>query len=209
MTPAWARLEPPWRECFLLAWESFRAGSVPVGAVLIDAAGATVSRGRNRRNETACPAGQISASGLAHAEINALVSLPPADYGDHVMYSTLEPCLLCTAALRQCHVGTVRFAGPDPMFAGVDRIPDLNPFLGHGWTRREGPLGGPFGQLAVVLHLVWALENGARSLVDGHAEQMPAELRAARRLAGPTAERLRALPLPDALPQLVDRSTGR
>ena len=25
-----------WRECFLAAWESFRAGSIPVGAALVD-----------------------------------------------------------------------------------------------------------------------------------------------------------------------------
>ena len=203
MTPAWESLEPPWRECFLLAWEAFRAGSIPVGAVLLDGAGTTVSRGRNRRSERSGPAGQLSASSLAHAEINALVTLPPADYSDHVMYTTLEPCLLCTAALRQCHVGTVRFAGPDPLFAGIDRIPDLAPFLASRWTRREGPLGGPFGRLAVVLHLVWAVENGAQSLVDGHAVTMPDELAAARRLAGVAADRLRALPLPEALPALL------
>jgi tRNA(adenine34) deaminase len=203
VTPAWESLEPPWRECFLLAWESFRAGSIPVGAVLLDGAGTAVSRGRNRRSERCGPDGQLSASGLAHAEINALVTLPPADYSDHVMYTTLEPCLLCTAALRQCHVGTVRFAGPDPLFAGIDRIPDLGPMMARRWTRREGPLGGPFGRLAVVLHLVWAVENGAQSLVDGHTGTMPDELDTARRLAGPTADRLRALPFPEALRTLL------
>ncbi len=52
---AWADLPEPWPMCFRLAWESFRAGSVPVGAVLVDAGGAVVATGRNRRGEPTGP----------------------------------------------------------------------------------------------------------------------------------------------------------
>lgn len=204
----WESLGPVWQECFLLAWESFRAGSVPVGAVVVDADGAVVARGRNRRNEPGGPHGSVSNSGLAHAEINALVALPPADYGDHVMYTTLEPCLLCTAALRQCRVGTVRFAGEDPMWTGIERLAEALTYVGTWWTRREGPLGGPFQRLAIVLHLVWALGNGARPVVDCYTEARPDAVRIAERLVGPPADRLRAMSLAEALPQLTQMQNG-
>src|SRR5690348_10834728 len=99
MRDTWRGLAWPWHECFQLAWESFQAGSVPVGAVLVDGSGQRVSSGRNRRRESGAVPGQISGSNLAHAELNALASLPPGDYPQHVLYTTLEPCLLCTAAL--------------------------------------------------------------------------------------------------------------
>jgi tRNA(Arg) A34 adenosine deaminase TadA len=205
MVAIWEGLEPAWHACFLLAWESFQARSIPVGAVLVDGAGTIVARGRNRLSENTRFEGQVSGSGIAHAEINALVTLSPGDYSDHVLYTTLEPCLLCTAALRQCHIGAVRFAGPDPMWFGIDRLPDLNHHLGRWWARREGPLGGPFQSLAVILHLISAIERGVHSIVDCHAEAMPELLRVARRLANPSADGLRVMTLLEALRRVGDQ----
>jgi hypothetical protein len=54
-----------WRECFLAAWESFRVGSVPVGAVLVGPDGMVVTRGRNRFNEAAGPPGEVAGSYIA------------------------------------------------------------------------------------------------------------------------------------------------
>jgi tRNA(adenine34) deaminase len=201
MTDPFTTVEPIWAECFRLAWESFRAGSIPVGAVLVDAAGAVVRRGRNHLNEAA--GAPIVGGNLAHAEVNALVTLPPGDYTDHVLYSTLEPCLLCTGALRHCHVGTVRFAAADHMWPGMDRIRDLGPHFARRWPRREGPLDGPLARLATVLHLVSAVERGIGSVVDCYAHATPDALAAARRIAGPTAGRLRSLSLREALPALT------
>src|SRR5205823_5355576 len=50
---AWARLDGPWREAFRLAWEAFGAGTIPIGAVVVDEKGTVVARGRNRVFETA------------------------------------------------------------------------------------------------------------------------------------------------------------
>jgi tRNA(adenine34) deaminase len=192
-------IEPPWHECFLLAWESFRAGSVPVGAVLVDGAGRTVGRGRNRNGETDGPVGQIAGSNLAHAEVNALATLPPGDYPEHVLYSTLEPCFFCTLALRHSHVGAVRFAAADPMWRGIEELPALNPHLRRRWTRRDSAIGGRWGNLAMVLLLVQALESAADSIVDCYATTSPDALRIARGLAGPVADELRSMSLAAAL----------
>ena len=188
-----------WRSCFLLAWEAFQSRSMPVGAVLVDAQGELVRSGRNRSNERAGPAGHVVGSSIAHAEINTLATLPPGDYRDHILYSTLEPCFLCTAALRHSHVGVVRFAAPDPMWHGVDRLPEISPQIARRWTRRERPLGGHLQTWAALLPLVSAVERGVGSVQQSHAGTMPELLSLARSWAGATADRLRTLDLDSAL----------
>ncbi len=123
---AWVALIEPWRLAFELAFAAFRAGSVPVGAVIVADEGGVVARGRSRSGESEAPPRQVAGSYLAHAEINALLQLRPGDYWDHVVYTTLETCLLCTAALTHAHVGKVRYAWPDPLFSGIERLPELN-----------------------------------------------------------------------------------
>jgi tRNA(Arg) A34 adenosine deaminase TadA len=197
-----------WRECFLAAWESFRAGSIPIGAVLVGPDGVVVARGRNRLNEPTGPPGEVAGSFVAHAEFNALATLPPGEYGDHVLYTTLEPCLMCTAALRHSHVGTVRFAAEDPLFHSLDRIPALNENIARRWTRREGPLEGPLRTLGAVLPLISAMERGARSAFRYHADAMPDILRLAERMAGPPAARLRAMTLDQAAAEILHGSAS-
>ncbi|MGI5247270.1 nucleoside deaminase [Dactylosporangium sp. CA-139066] len=176
----------PWRACFELAWASFVAGSIPVGAVLVAPGGDIVARGRNRRAE---PGG----SNIAHAEIGALLHLPPGHYPEHILYSTLEPCLLCTAAIRHSHVGTARFAAPDPMWRGVEGVPALNAHLARGWPRLEGPQGGPLETFSSVMHLTAALERDAGWLLSAY-DGSPA-LATARRF---TAAGLRSLSFDEA-----------
>ncbi|WP_173133665.1 nucleoside deaminase [Kibdelosporangium persicum] len=195
----WTSVNPAWQECFLLAWQSFQARSIPVGAALADADGTIVARGRNRWNENSGPQGQLAGSNLAHAEVNALARLSPGDYSDHVLYTTLEPCFLCTAALRHSHVGTVRFAAPDPAWHGIDQLPRLNHNIARRWPLREGPAGGPLQTFAAVLHLVSAVERDIQSTIDSHWPVMPGAVRLARELAGPKADDLRGMPLVSAL----------
>jgi tRNA(Arg) A34 adenosine deaminase TadA len=204
LTDVWTAADPIWRESFLLAWESFRVGSVPVGAVLVGPDGVVVSRGRNRFNESAAPPGEIAGSYIAHAEINALATLPPGEYGDHILYSTLEPCLLCSSALRFSHVGTVRFAAEDPFWHGMDRVPDANENIARRWSRREGPQrDGPLRTLGAVLPLISSVERGVRSVITVHEREMPEVLRLAQRLAGEPAARLRTLTLDQAAAEIL------
>ena len=113
----WQQLEAPWRECFEAAWEAFLAGTIPVGAVVANADGAIVARGRNRIFDP--PGHGLSGSRLAHAEVDALAQLPTsARYRDHVLYSTLEPCLLCVAATLHATVGRIEYAAADPFGGG-------------------------------------------------------------------------------------------
>jgi tRNA(adenine34) deaminase len=95
----WRELEPAWRAAFELAWEAFGAGTIPVGAVVTDADGTVLARGRNRITESSAPDGQIFGSRVAHAEINALVQLGMGRrYLDCRLWTTLEPCAQCIGA---------------------------------------------------------------------------------------------------------------
>jgi tRNA(Arg) A34 adenosine deaminase TadA len=59
-----------------------------------------------------------------HAEINALVGLDTSgDYYEHVLYTTLEPCLLCVGASLRSTIGSVRCAGADPF--GSEALPEI------------------------------------------------------------------------------------
>ena len=60
-----------WERTLELAWDAFCAGTTPVGAVVIDAAGAIVAEGRGRRYEPAAPPGQLAGSHVAHADAPA------------------------------------------------------------------------------------------------------------------------------------------
>jgi pyrimidine deaminase RibD-like protein len=68
-------LDGAWWRALGLAWESYCAGSTPVGAVVLDAGGAIAGEGRGRRFEAAAHDRQLAHTHIAHAEINALAML--------------------------------------------------------------------------------------------------------------------------------------
>ena len=117
-----AALDDAWTRALELAWEAFRARTTPVGAVVVDAAGAIAAEGRGRRYEQAGPPRQLAGTHIAHAEINALARLgPDRHYEDHTLLTTLEPCGMCHGAAVQATVGALAYAGADPYGGTVDR----------------------------------------------------------------------------------------
>jgi len=44
----WDRLSLPWQACLEEAWSAYCASTIPIGAVVVDADGRILSRGRNR-----------------------------------------------------------------------------------------------------------------------------------------------------------------
>jgi tRNA(Arg) A34 adenosine deaminase TadA len=167
MVPIIAWPNPAWQQSFELAWESLRGGSIPVGAAVVDPDGQIIATGRNRRFDKTAPPGELAGSAIAHAEMNALATLPPDNYAEHTLYTTLEPCLLCTSALRIARIGTVRYAAADAVWAGVDDIPHvLTSRAARLWTKREGPLDGVLARWSGAMHAYWFLENAPDTL-DG------------------------------------------
>lgn len=104
-----------------LAAEAAAAGEVPVGAVVLDAAGRIVSEGRNNREETHDPTG--------HAEVIALrgaaASARSWNLEDHTLVVTLEPCVMCAGAILQARVGRVVFGAWDDKAGAAGSMYDV------------------------------------------------------------------------------------
>jgi tRNA(Arg) A34 adenosine deaminase TadA len=179
----WADLDAPWPTCFDLAWEAYRAGTIPVGAVVTDGDGRIVGRGRNRTHDLTAPAGRICSSPLAHAEIDALLALSPESrYEGHTLWTTVEPCLLCMGATITAAVGSVRWAAAD-VYAGATTAHCDNPHTARLPLGGGGPLPEPVGLVGAVLHLEPFVRNNAGGgVATAHRQHAPAVYEAASRL---------------------------
>jgi tRNA(adenine34) deaminase len=115
------------RAALLQAHAARAAGEVPVGAVLVH---------EDRIIAAGANAPIASNDPTAHAEIAALRAGGRA-LGNYrlsgcVLYVTLEPCLMCAAALVHARVRRLVFGAWDPQFGGagslldVFRVPALN-----------------------------------------------------------------------------------
>jgi len=165
----WDELTDGWLAAFGLAWESHCAGSPGVGAVVLDADGTVVASGRSRRGEDAFVPNQLTGSRMAHAEINALAGLAVEEYDGLTLLPTLEPCLLCAAAIAMAHVPAVRFAGPDPMWRFLQGMPRWDPRLAERWPTVVGPMPGKWGAWAALVPIIE--ESGARwTTLDGRSD---------------------------------------
>jgi tRNA(adenine34) deaminase len=171
---AWADLSPPWRAAFDEAWLSWRQGSLAVGAVVVDGDGEIVARGHNQLFHAG--PGPISSTPMAHAEMNALARLPVGRGRALSVYSSFEPCAMCTGALLFYGIEHIAFACADPVWAGMDEW-----LLSAPWSARHrcgrACLGGALGAFGCVLHVsrlagiaprhvLEAYERTARPLFD-------------------------------------------
>lgn len=102
----WQRLSQVWQSCIEGAWEAYCHGSLPHGAVITDAQGNIVARGRNRIREQTAEGRQFARNRLAHAELNALFDLDwyNVDVYSCKLYSIIEPCAMCIGAVRMAHM---------------------------------------------------------------------------------------------------------
>jgi tRNA(adenine34) deaminase len=177
-----AGLDSAWQRALELAWDSFCAGTTPVGAVVVDGSGAVVAEGRGRRYERSGPPGQLASSHIAHAEVNALAQLrADQDYGDHALITTLEPCGMCHGAAVQATVGSVLYAGPDP-YGGTGALVFTTPQAQRRSLQVTGPLDDERGRLAALLHIVWLMLVPAGShVLAAQRAGLPALTRLAER----------------------------
>lgn len=182
----WEEFSEPWRGCVEEAWEAYRAGSLPIGAVVADADGNVLSRGRNRIHERSGPPGVVFGHKLAHAELNALLSFDHRenDPRDCVLYTTTEPCPLCAGAVRISDLGKLRFAAREP-WGGSAAMFETVPYLKRKNVRVVGPQDG---RLEVVLAAMQVerflrLEPAVlQSFLQLYAEVMPEATAAGQRL---------------------------
>ncbi len=179
----WLALEEPWRTAVTLAWEAYVGGNVGVGAVLTDLRGVVVAVGRNRGSDAEAPPGRLRLTPIAHAELDVLGQLRPGDYRGHTLWTTLEPCPLCSMAIVTSNVGNVHFAASDRLWHGITRLTELNEFIASRWPVRRGPLGGAVSVLCELLPLLWFLEHKPTgSVVTKYQSEHPQLVALARTL---------------------------
>ncbi|MGH7779911.1 MAG: deaminase [Candidatus Binataceae bacterium] len=155
----WSALEEPWRVAIGLAWEAYVGGNVGIGAVLTDPRGRVVTVGRNRVADEEAPAGRMRSTSIAHAELDVLAQLPPGNYRDYALWTTLEPCVLCSVAIVISNIGSVTFAARDRLWDEISRLTELNEFVASRWPARSGPLNGPVSGFCELLPLLWFAEH--------------------------------------------------
>ena len=116
-----AAYDEPMARALALAAEAGVDGDVPVGAVVLDPAGAIIGEGRNIREITHDPTG--------HAEVVALRAAAEAHGGwnleGHSLVVTLEPCVMCAGAILQARIGRVVFGAWDDKAGAAGSMYDL------------------------------------------------------------------------------------
>jgi len=94
-------------------------GEVPVGAVIVDAKGAILSRAGNRTLELKDP--------TAHAELLAIreaaLKLGSERLIDCDLYVTLEPCAMCAGAISFARLRRIYYGAEDEKGGAVDNGP--------------------------------------------------------------------------------------
>lgn len=109
------------RRALALAADAAAAAEIPVGAVVLDAAGNIIGEGRNTREATHDPTG--------HAEIEAMrraaASVGSWNLTGHTLVVTLEPCIMCAGAILQARIGRVVFGAWDDKAGAAGSMYDV------------------------------------------------------------------------------------
>ena len=114
-------------------------GNYGIGAVLADGCGNVVARGHNTLGDSQNPWVHV-----AHAEINAIADyhtkfeLGDRDYDSLTLYSTLEPCPMCTCAIFNARIPLILFGAVDEPAGVMHSHPKSFPPLWNMLIEREG-----------------------------------------------------------------------
>lgn len=105
----------------LLAKKAVKNGDVPVGAIIVDQDGNILGKGYNKKEKDQDP--------TKHAEIIA-ISKACKKVGSWrlencVIYSTLEPCLMCLGAILQTRINLIVFGLASEKFGCVMKLDKL------------------------------------------------------------------------------------
>lgn len=107
----YSELSIPWKKIFELEWKSLQKGSKAIAAVIVNEEGEIVSEGRNQIAEWPIPNTIV-----AHAEAEAVRNLNlrihrhPKTY---ILYTGLEPCIMCMGTILMGHIRKVVIAARD------------------------------------------------------------------------------------------------
>lgn len=109
------------REALSDAHAALATGDLPIGALVVAGDGTIVGRGRNHREADGDPTG--------HAEVQALRQaarrLGTSRLDDCILFTTLEPCVMCAGAALTARVKRVVFGAWDDKAGAAGSVYDL------------------------------------------------------------------------------------
>ena len=124
-------------EALIEAKKALEKGEVPIGAIVVLGED-IIGRGYNQPISKNDP--------TAHAEIMALrdasMNLKNYRLKDTLVYSTLEPCLMCAGALVHARIKKLFYSAPDPKSGVIENNGSLmrSAFLNHKISYEGGIL---------------------------------------------------------------------
>lgn len=159
-------------QALIEAAKAAEIGEVPVGAVLVDAAGECVARGFNHPIDLHDPS--------AHAEIAVLRAAGQAlqNYRlvNTTLYVTIEPCAMCVGAIVHARVGRLVFGATEPKAGAVvsqEQLADK-----HWLNHQPSVTGGVLADEASALMSLFfkqrrAARQAAKQSIQEHAGRSP------------------------------------
>ena len=126
------------RQALAEAEKAAALGEVPIGAVLVDAAGTVVAAGHNMR--------ELWQDGTAHAEVVVIRAagkrLGRWRLSGCTLYVTVEPCPMCAGAIVMSRIDRLVYGVPDARAGAVESIFNIpgHPSLNHQVVVRAGVL---------------------------------------------------------------------
>jgi len=151
----WDSLSPPWQATMELVWEAYRDDCIPIAAVITDADGFVLARGRNRiRSKRTSPQGFRSGNRLAHAEVEALNNLDYDSVDRHacILYTSTEPCPMCLGTFYMSGLRTLHYASRDP-YAGSVNLLGTTPYLSVKTIQIVGPTSPELENIIMALYV--------------------------------------------------------
>ncbi len=114
-----SELDTAWQKVFELSWESYREGNLPIGAIIVDADGNLLSRGRNRyvasKRFPNCKVDHAETECIQELDINKY-----PDLGKYTLYTSMEPCPMCIGTIIMSNLKKVRAAAHDSWAGAAD-----------------------------------------------------------------------------------------
>ena len=136
------------RRCIQLARQAKAQGNTAVGSVVVFS-GKIVGEGIEQM-----PTGKIL---TGHAEVlacqQAIETLKVRSLEKAILYSTAEPCFMCSYVIRECRIAKVVYGSETAMTGGItSSFPILTALGLNAWKPAPQVIGGIFAEECRRLH---------------------------------------------------------
>lgn len=174
----WNDISKVWQAAFRAGWESFKNGSIPIGAAICDENGEIICTGRNRVNEITNGNRRI-----AHAETDCLLQLDTQKYPNvksYTLYACMEPCPMCMGTIVMSNFRKLRVAAKDGYCGAVHYCED------DGYIKSKNINvtfeGGDLQLVQLTMQTYFELKNRNNQVTECFADTCPRAIAAAKKL---------------------------